>query len=601
MRFPQNHFGRRRQRGFTLLEVLLAIGVSLSIGAVALNELQRDNESKQAMAVGQQMATVGGALNTYLALHYSDIVSLTNVAGVGSAADPGPRTCTPNATTVNGVPAAICTVTTDTLIRSGLLPWSFSGRNAFGANYDYYIRVTGSAPTWLVDGLVVTSTPYTTGGGNRYDLLGQAMQVAGADSGMTRTLADTMEGLNGTWRDKDWPTITQGGQTYPGVSSLGLMGYRVGYGSSGFAAYLRLDGTTPMTGALQMDGHDIQKAGFVDAQGARLSNTGETLALGAANATDTDRTALVTGPGTFGIRNNNGVSIQNLNGTADGNLKTGGLTATANINANGDISAIGNIQAKDITATNNMAVGGQLSVGGNAVVGGNLGVTGNVTLGGTSTLTAYNVVAANEVQANGGNGLVTAGNTGWYNSTYDGGWYMSDATWIRARSNKSVYTAGNIRADTNVTGYGTVTAGSALTVAGANAAGVAQTVTQGTACAAGNLGTIKRATTGLLVQCANVGGTYSWRNLGIDSTVTVVSAPITSPGIGGGTVTRDAICPAGSRLVGGGYALGGFVPLGGGYDGNAPSQSYPNGDRWTIGVDQRTGNSTFTASAVCAY
>ena len=63
MRIPR--FKSKRQRGFTLLEVLLAIGVSLSIGAVALTELRRGNESKQAMAGGQQSAMVGKALNTY--------------------------------------------------------------------------------------------------------------------------------------------------------------------------------------------------------------------------------------------------------------------------------------------------------------------------------------------------------------------------------------------------------------------------------------------------------------------------------------------------------------------------------------------------------
>lgn len=38
------------------------------------------------------------------------------------------------------------------------------------------------------------------------------------------------------------------------------------------------------------------------------------------------------------------------------------------------------------------------------------------------------------------------GNTGWYNQTYGGGWYMIDTTWIRAYNNKNIYTAGAVRA-----------------------------------------------------------------------------------------------------------------------------------------------------------
>lgn len=44
----------------------------------------------------------------------------------------------------------------------------------------------------------------------------------------------------------------------------------------------------------------------------------------------------------------------------------------------------------------------------------------------------------------------TVGNSGWYSQTYDGGWYMSDNTWIRAYNNKSVYTGGTIRADRSI-------------------------------------------------------------------------------------------------------------------------------------------------------
>lgn len=39
----------------------------------------------------------------------------------------------------------------------------------------------------------------------------------------------------------------------------------------------------------------------------------------------------------------------------------------------------------------------------------------------------------------------SSGNTGWYNTTYQGGWYMSDTSWIRAHNNVGIYTGGSIR------------------------------------------------------------------------------------------------------------------------------------------------------------
>ena len=44
----------------------------------------------------------------------------------------------------------------------------------------------------------------------------------------------------------------------------------------------------------------------------------------------------------------------------------------------------------------------------------------------------------------------TYGKTGWINQTYGGGWYMTDTTWLRSYANKSIYTSGTMRADTDM-------------------------------------------------------------------------------------------------------------------------------------------------------
>lgn len=44
----------------------------------------------------------------------------------------------------------------------------------------------------------------------------------------------------------------------------------------------------------------------------------------------------------------------------------------------------------------------------------------------------------------GGGWVRTYGNTGWYNGTHGGGWYMTDNSYLRAYNNKNVYTPGTI-------------------------------------------------------------------------------------------------------------------------------------------------------------
>lgn len=81
--------------------------------------------------------------------------------------------------------------------------------------------------------------------------------------------------------------------------------------------------------------------------------------------------------------------------------------------------------------------------------------TGAVTAG-TITSTTGDVASA---------GLFKSfGNNGWYNQSWGGGWFMSDASWIRAYNNKNVYTAGVMCA--NVVGVNNVSPAYTLDVNG---------------------------------------------------------------------------------------------------------------------------------------
>lgn len=52
-----------------------------------------------------------------------------------------------------------------------------------------------------MNGLITTTLPWIEGGTTRYALLGKAMQPAGIDSGMSRTVT-TASGYGGQWTEK---------------------------------------------------------------------------------------------------------------------------------------------------------------------------------------------------------------------------------------------------------------------------------------------------------------------------------------------------------------------------------------------------------------
>jgi hypothetical protein len=44
----------------------------------------------------------------------------------------------------------------------------------------------------------------------------------------------------------------------------------------------------------------------------------------------------------------------------------------------------------------------------------------------------------------------TTGATGWYSETYGGGWHMTDTSWVRAYSGKSIFTTGTVRGEAGI-------------------------------------------------------------------------------------------------------------------------------------------------------
>ncbi|HBB7860432.1 TPA: shufflon system plasmid conjugative transfer pilus tip adhesin PilV [Escherichia coli] len=240
------------KKGFSLLELTLVLGVGTMVAFMKFQDMKNEQESIMASAVGQQMKQIGEAVNGYINIRYDKLSTLSNAAGTGT--DPGPRTCS----------GSVCEITYQTLINEGLLPSTYTGTNANKSSYKIILKRDGTSPNYVINGLITTSTAWIEGGKTRYDLLGKAMQTAGIDSGMTKTTS-IASGHSGQWSETS--------ANFNNITSTGQLAFRVGYNSALYSFYLRRDGTLPMTGDLNLDGHNINNIANINATG-NITTTG---------------------------------------------------------------------------------------------------------------------------------------------------------------------------------------------------------------------------------------------------------------------------------------------------------------------------------------
>lgn len=243
-----------KKKGITLIEATLVLGISIFIGFVAFSQILKNQEFTRADMAGFQIKLIGDSVNAYITNHYDSLSTLTNATE--SSTDLGPRTCT----TANNT----CAITVKTLVNEGLLPSSYSGKNVYGYGYSILLKRTGVAPYYKIYGLITTDTSLMTGNSIRYDLLGEAMQKAGIDSGMTRNSSSQVSGFNGSW--------TANSSDYTNINKSGQLAYQAGYGTYNYSVFLRRDGTLPMTGNLNMGGNNLYNAQNITAAGLVIAN-----------------------------------------------------------------------------------------------------------------------------------------------------------------------------------------------------------------------------------------------------------------------------------------------------------------------------------------
>lgn len=110
-----------KRNGFTLIELVLVVSIGLAMSFLAFNTMVKNQEADMANSVGEQMKTLGNAVNNYIVNHYDSLSSLKD--SQHTQTDIGPRNCNTGNST--------CTITTDTLKAEGSI---ISGKPIQGHN-----------------------------------------------------------------------------------------------------------------------------------------------------------------------------------------------------------------------------------------------------------------------------------------------------------------------------------------------------------------------------------------------------------------------------------------------------------------------------------
>lgn len=208
-------------------------------------------------------------------------------------------------------------------------------------------------------------------------------------------------------------------------------------------------------------------------------------------------------------------------------------------------------------------------------------ITGGIS-GQTATISGeikgQRATISGDIKSTGG-WITTQGNKGWMNETYGGGFYMSDSSWIRSLNNKGIYTAGEIKGG-QLRSEGDVSAAGILKLDKVNVVGTNCPVT----------GAISHDAKGATISCQD--GKWS-----ANAQSEVIRIDGASSCVNKGTMV--AVCPAGTHVISGSYALTGW---GRNSSHNSPDSMYidPANNRFVINAPNNNSQTCFRAIANCA-
>jgi type II secretory pathway pseudopilin PulG len=288
---------KRKRSGFTLIEVGIASVLMAVVVSGVLMLVADYIHGQVAQAQAQQLATVNAAVTSYEAKY------ATNLANNQAIPVPGFANV-----------ANIYSPSTTELFHLGLLA------NAPLSTL-YATKISSTLVNGSPSGMAWLVAPFTKANGQPDQALaGLAMTAAGGDAAMS-TVAN--------------PTVVMGADGWSAANPAtgtpaALLVMRNGAGSN---AFVRLDGSTPMQGSLNVGGFNVTNAGTVSAATVTAPNI---------NGTNVN------------VSNINAANVSTTNLGASNIISAGNyVSSSGNIYAGQNISASGNTSGSTLTATAN--------------------------------------------------------------------------------------------------------------------------------------------------------------------------------------------------------------------------------------------------------
>ncbi|MDR6398067.1 hypothetical protein J2798_004550, partial [Herbaspirillum seropedicae] len=217
--------GVQRQQGFVTLQIAVLLIFMALIGSTLAVWAREKARSDGYRAQGQLLKTAGNTLNSYIVTYYDNLQKGIPIGGVANIMAP-------------------TTAELKALPISGALPGNFSEYSLYSTAQLYKFMVERrpagcTPPACDLVGKVFLSTPFTdpTTGHVQASGLGDAIEEIGADGAYSDENTPTnIYGFGGSWNEPN-----------PAGNVPGILAVRTGYGSSGFAAFTRRDGSAPPT------------------------------------------------------------------------------------------------------------------------------------------------------------------------------------------------------------------------------------------------------------------------------------------------------------------------------------------------------------------
>lgn len=259
----------KKNAGFTLIELLLVLGVIMGLSVLELQKIKNQSDQERAKLAGQELSRVHEAFKSYMHLKRYEFQRM----GDASREDP-------NCVVVPGNPD-VCELNLGAAFaQAQLMPAGWAGDfNILKTTLRGYIRrilpVTVTSPTvddYNLEGIIFANDPWMEGffGANpRQDLLGVAAKEAGAFAGYS--FGDSASNRGGVGLFGGW-SVPYG--VYPGLTNYQLMTVHQ-VQSTVLNQFVRLDGTLPMTGDLNLGDYRINNVSDMELMGSDVGTNGK--------------------------------------------------------------------------------------------------------------------------------------------------------------------------------------------------------------------------------------------------------------------------------------------------------------------------------------